>query len=345
MIDTSLSRTGRRREEVIDASLVLQISFTATISFYNFRKLTGDIISNKDEKKKRSQPKTIKMSLFYTHTPLQNNGIMQDRSIKFAAASDNSSYSLASHKARIEFPWKLHQLLEDAEQNIIDREIVSWLPGGAAFKIHSKSKFSSEVMPLYFKTTTYKSFHRNLNMWGFETRRQGGHKGACYNSFFRRDHPDGCYLMKRTKTTKDSGTPERRASISSVTGMIRRESSITTNPVSCKKDPACQLPLPLAPMSRGSPASGTVNQGALLQFSARSHAELAGRSTSLGPLPEWRHQIAQASSSQTWTTQAAQLISLSNLQNSRGQINDFFLAATLDVLCGRSAFQSHPSAW
>jgi hypothetical protein len=268
------------------------------------------------------------MSLFFTQNPLQITGILQDHSITSSAASENSSYSFASQKARIEFPWKLHQLLEDAEQNILYREIVSWLPGGRAFKIHNKIKFSSEVMPQYFKTTTYKSFHRNLNMWGFETTRQGTQKGACYNTLFRRDHPDGCYLMKRTKTTKNSGTPERR---SLVTGMVRRKTSMTTSPVSCRKDQACQLTLPPAFLPRGSPVPGAVN------------CDLAMRSTSFGAQPEWRHPIAQASSSPKWTTQAAQLLSLSNLQNNRGQINPFVLAATLDVLCGRGAFQNHPS--
>jgi hypothetical protein len=59
------------------------------------------------------------------------------------------------------FPWKLHQLLEDAETHG-NTHVVSWLPGGKAFKVHNPTEFYEQIMPHYFKQTRYKSFTRQV---------------------------------------------------------------------------------------------------------------------------------------------------------------------------------------
>jgi antirestriction protein len=59
------------------------------------------------------------------------------------------------------FPFKLHQLLEEAEDCCIDH-IVSWLPSEEAFKIHDPDAFVSSVMTKYFKQSKIKSFTRQL---------------------------------------------------------------------------------------------------------------------------------------------------------------------------------------
>ena len=110
------------------------------------------------------------------------------------------------------FPWKLHQLLDDAARgscskdgsSITNESIVSWLPNGRAFKIHDRINFVAKVMPIYFKTANYKSFHRSLNLWGFETVRQGVDRGAIYHPYFIRDDPNQCNFMKRIKNKRDS---------------------------------------------------------------------------------------------------------------------------------------------
>jgi hypothetical protein len=99
---------------------------------------------------------------------------------------------------KLQFPWKLHKLLEnvEAEGSVA---IVSWLPHGKAFRVHSKPKFISTVMASYFNSTKYKSFQRNLNLWGFETITQGPDKGAIYHRFFIKNIPDLCARMIRQK--------------------------------------------------------------------------------------------------------------------------------------------------
>jgi hypothetical protein len=60
----------------------------------------------------------------------------------------------------IPFPFKLYDLLREAERDGLSR-IVSWVPGNDnAFKIIDQKKFCSTFMKRYFKQTQYKSFQR-----------------------------------------------------------------------------------------------------------------------------------------------------------------------------------------
>jgi len=106
----------------------------------------------------------------------------------------------------IQFPWKLHELLEQADKSGNDA-IISWLPGGKAFKVHKKEEFCNQVMPAFFNSSKYKTFQRSLNLWGFESVVRGPDKGACYHRFFLRGQPDLCKNMMRVKI-KGGGSPE-----------------------------------------------------------------------------------------------------------------------------------------
>jgi hypothetical protein len=64
--------------------------------------------------------------------------------------------------SKLPFPWKLHKLLEDAETRGITH-VVSWLPGGEAFKVHNPAEFYQKIMTQYFKQTRYKSFTRQVS--------------------------------------------------------------------------------------------------------------------------------------------------------------------------------------
>ncbi len=57
------------------------------------------------------------------------------------------------------FPWKLHEMLNDVETNGF-QDIISWEPGGMAFKVHDCRLFVEKVMPLYFDqvSTRLKTF-------------------------------------------------------------------------------------------------------------------------------------------------------------------------------------------
>ena len=55
--------------------------------------------------------------------------------------------------------------------------IVSWLPGGKAFKVHEADQFVKKIVPLYFKQRQYKSFQRQLHLYGFQRVSEGRDKG------------------------------------------------------------------------------------------------------------------------------------------------------------------------
>ena len=64
---------------------------------------------------------------------------------------------------QVPFPWKLHRLLDDAEKASGGfHDVVSWVLGGLAFKVHDKNRFSQEILSRYFHTNKY-------NKGGFES--------------------------------------------------------------------------------------------------------------------------------------------------------------------------------
>ena len=62
---------------------------------------------------------------------------------------------------RLPFPWKLHQLLDDVE-NDGNEHIISWLPDGKGFKVHRPTDFTKLILHSYFRQTKYKSFTRQV---------------------------------------------------------------------------------------------------------------------------------------------------------------------------------------
>jgi hypothetical protein len=81
------------------------------------------------------------------------------------AASTSTSNS--TRRAKTEFPIKLYAMLELAENLVEFSQAVTWLPHGRAFRILNKVKFMEEVVPLFFNQTKFRSFNRQLNLWGF----------------------------------------------------------------------------------------------------------------------------------------------------------------------------------
>jgi hypothetical protein len=76
------------------------------------------------------------------------------------------------------FPYTLFTLLEEAERDGYE-SIVSWRPCGEAFKVINRDEFMKQVLPRYFKQTKYKSFIRQLNLWGFSCLHEGPDRGSC----------------------------------------------------------------------------------------------------------------------------------------------------------------------
>jgi hypothetical protein len=65
------------------------------------------------------------------------------------------------------FPSILHQLLGEASMKDFEH-IVSWLPCGRIFRVHDIKAFQKTILCTYFNQTRYRSFLRQLNIYGFK---------------------------------------------------------------------------------------------------------------------------------------------------------------------------------
>ena len=89
-------------------------------------------------------------------------------------------------------------MLADAEMSDF-QHIVSWMPHGKAFRVHKTHEFARTIMPRYFKQTQYKSFQRQLHIYGFHRITQGVDKGAYYHDMFIKGKKAASLRMTRRK--------------------------------------------------------------------------------------------------------------------------------------------------
>jgi hypothetical protein len=113
--------------------------------------------------------------------------------------SSGKLYQNMNECTSLQFPWKLHEMLDDAEIEGFTY-IVSWLPDYNSFKVHDQEAFTSLIMARYFRQTKYKSFQRQLNIWCFQRIARGEGRGGYMHALFVRAKPSLCYSMKRTKS-------------------------------------------------------------------------------------------------------------------------------------------------
>jgi hypothetical protein len=78
-------------------------------------------------------------------------------------------------------------MLEETAKKVGAESIVSWQPHGKAFRVHLPDVFARTVMRRYFKQTKYKSFQRQLHIYGFHRIRKGMDRGAYFHPMFVRD--------------------------------------------------------------------------------------------------------------------------------------------------------------
>jgi hypothetical protein len=97
-------------------------------------------------------------------------------------------------------------MLEDMATMVGHESIVSWQPHGEAFRVHLPEVFASTIMPRYFmKQTKYKSFQRQLHLYGFYRIAKGRDRGAYFHSMFIRNKKSMSLQMTRQRIKgKDS---------------------------------------------------------------------------------------------------------------------------------------------
>jgi hypothetical protein len=115
--------------------------------------------------------------------------------------------SLTLPFVQLPFPVKLHDMLEAMATNG-SQHVVSWQPHGKAFRVHQPEVFARTIMTEYFKQTKYKSFQRQLNLYGFIRVNKGMDKGAYYHSLFIQNKKPMSLRMIREKV-KGAGNSQR----------------------------------------------------------------------------------------------------------------------------------------
>jgi len=124
------------------------------------------------------------------------------------------------------FPFKLHSILESAGTTGKE-SIISWLPSGKAFKIHKPKEFADVIMPQYFNQTKYRSFQRQLYIYGFDRvkDKSSDDYGAYFHELFIRGSSDLCLYMQRKKIKGTGLSNEERRKKASILRAGSRPSS------------------------------------------------------------------------------------------------------------------------
>ncbi len=100
-------------------------------------------------------------------------------------------------------------MLEDAENRGFDN-VINWQSGGKSFKVHQPEYFANHVMQDYFAQTKFKSFQRQLNIYGWKKVHHGINKGGYVHKFFIRGQSELCNKIARRSNSKDMNNPADR---------------------------------------------------------------------------------------------------------------------------------------
>ncbi|KAK1741541.1 hypothetical protein QTG54_008019 [Skeletonema marinoi] len=70
------------------------------------------------------------------------------------------------------FPFKLYHTIEWASDSEFSSAL-SWSPSGNAFVVHDREVVVEHIIPNFFDHKKWRSFTRQLNLWGFKRELRG----------------------------------------------------------------------------------------------------------------------------------------------------------------------------
>jgi hypothetical protein len=107
-------------------------------------------------------------------------------------------------------------MLQEIDTNFKDYAgVVSFCSHGRAFIVHDVPRFCTCLLPKYFqRQTKWKSFVRQLNLYGFTRISNGPDAGGYFHELFLRGRPNLCRYMKRvgvpTKPERQKEQPPKK---------------------------------------------------------------------------------------------------------------------------------------
>ena len=125
--------------------------------------------------------------------------------------------------------------------------LISWCADGTSFQIHTRCH--DDLVPLLkqkFQQTRYKSFVRQLQVYGFVRQTKGAQTGVCRHPFFVRHHREffdnkSPEDFKTAATTMAAAIP-RTTSNTTTTTTVAAPSTTMTRIVANKPQPRPALP-------------------------------------------------------------------------------------------------------
>ena len=126
-----------------------------------------------------------------------------DPTVANNVAAGTAGNSNANSTGRQTFPMKLHEILSDPSIE----HAISWAVHGRAWRVHDTKSFSSSVLPMHFKHSSYKSFTRQVNFWGFNRITSGPDQNYYYHELFLRGNP---LLARQMQRKKQSNSKSQR---------------------------------------------------------------------------------------------------------------------------------------
>eukprot|EP00584_Thalassiosira_punctigera_P000800 CAMPEP_0172534842 /NCGR_PEP_ID=MMETSP1067-20121228/7073_1 /TAXON_ID=265564 ORGANISM="Thalassiosira punctigera, Strain Tpunct2005C2" /NCGR_SAMPLE_ID=MMETSP1067 /ASSEMBLY_ACC=CAM_ASM_000444 /LENGTH=291 /DNA_ID=CAMNT_0013319687 /DNA_START=173 /DNA_END=1048 /DNA_ORIENTATION=- len=97
---------------------------------------------------------------------------------------------------KLQFPFKLYAMLESAADSWHDSAVVSWSSDGRSFVVRDAEAFMRNFVPRHFRLAKFRSFTRQLNLWGFRSLNEN----CWYHKHFVRGNMDGLQFLQRVQT-------------------------------------------------------------------------------------------------------------------------------------------------
>ncbi len=147
------------------------------------------------------------------------------------------------------FPTRLFAMLEESQKRGFE-DVIAWQPGGESFRVFKPDRFAAEIAGDFFALRKYKSFLRQLNIYGcvyavvgswilwhvrilsersfaisrFQRIHHGPNKGGYCHSLFKRSEADACKLISR------QGESQRAPAVADVGIANSRVSNVRISP-------------------------------------------------------------------------------------------------------------------
>lgn len=185
-----------------------------------------------------------------------------------------------------EFPTRLHDLLDKAEEQGYD-DVISWHRDGG-FKIHDKEKLLP-ILHLSFRITKFKSFLRQLQAWGFHRVHCGPDKGLCTHELFKRGERSLLAGMKRKYSSSGSNSCVAAKNSATIAANSTTTTTVTDVPKAEASFPARISPSPSLAGPSSSPVAAAPKE---TSSSSLASMELAYLSTQIRLLVNHNRDVA-----------------------------------------------------